>query len=263
MTDGYGGETGDSVPREVLVPALPPDAAAVSAWLSGLRGSSVSLRVPQRGDKRALMETVTRNAEHALALHKTRRGTDLTARSLALQEIQDALGLGEAPLRIECYDVSQIQGTDVVASMVVFEDGLPRKSEYRRFAVRGATDDLSAISEVLRRRFARYLDARAESGELGEETAADPDRPGIDPTTGRPRKFAYPPQLVVVDGGQPQVAAAAEVLAGFGIDDVHQKAGKPMITKLVVEHMTDGNVAAFGLEIIYLYVVTLFLDRMI
>ncbi|MFE2616096.1 helix-hairpin-helix domain-containing protein, partial [Micromonospora chalcea] len=125
-----------------------------------------------------------------------------------------------SPLRIECFDVSQIQGTDVVASMVVFEDGLPRKSEYRRFIVRGATDDLSAMSEVLRRRFARYLDARAETGELGEETASDPDRPGIDPTTGRPRKFAYPPQLVVVDGGPPQVAAAAKALAELGIDDV-------------------------------------------
>ena len=125
------------------------------------------------------------------------------------------------PLRIECFDVSQIQGTDVVASMVVFEDGLPRKSEYRRFIVRGAaTDDLSAMSEVLRRRFARYLDARAETGELGEETASDPDLPGIDPTTGRPRKFAYPPQLVVVDGGAPQVAAAAQALAELGIDDV-------------------------------------------
>jgi excinuclease ABC subunit C len=125
-----------------------------------------------------------------------------------------------APLRIECYDVSQIQGTDVVASMVVFEDGLPRKSEYRRFVVRGATDDLSAISEVLRRRFARYLDVRAETGELGDEMTLDPDRPGIDPTTGRPRKFAYPPQLVVVDGGEPQVRAAAAVLHDLGIDDV-------------------------------------------
>ena len=127
--------------------------------------------------------------------------------------------MGTAPLRIECFDISQIQGTDVVASMVVFEDGLARKSEYRRFIVRGATDDLSAMSEVLRRRFARYLDARAETGEVGVESADDPAAPAdavepqvgvlIDPTTGRPRKFAYPPQLVVVDGGAPQVAAAA------------------------------------------------------
>jgi excinuclease ABC subunit C len=238
-TQVYGAEQGETdVPRELLVPALPADADALAEWLSGHRGSRVTLRVPQRGDKRALMETVARNAGEALARHKLRRAGDLTTRSKALEEIGDALGMATAPLRIECYDVSQIQGTDVVASMVVFEDGLPRKSEYRRFAVRGATDDVAAMSEVLRRRFSRYLDARAETGELGEDyagdgarpgetgqravgpTTVDPERPGIDPTTGRPRKFAYPPQLVVVDGGQPQVNAAAAVLAGLGIDDV-------------------------------------------
>ncbi|MEW2441856.1 excinuclease ABC subunit UvrC [Micromonospora marina] len=220
-TQVYGGEQGEAdVPRELLVPELPGDAEALADWLSARRGSRVSLRVPQRGDKRSLLETVERNARDALARHKLKRAGDLTTRSQALDEIADALGMDTSPLRIECFDVSQIQGTDVVASMVVFEDGLPRKSEYRRFIVRGATDDLSAMSEVLRRRFARYLDARAETGELGEETASDPDRPGIDPTTGRPRKFAYPPQLVVVDGGPPQVAAAAKALAELGIDDV-------------------------------------------
>ncbi|MEU4594548.1 excinuclease ABC subunit UvrC [Micromonospora aurantiaca (nom. illeg.)] len=220
-TQVYGGEQGEAdVPRELLVPELPGDADALADWLTARRGSRVSLRVPQRGDKRSLLETVERNARDALARHKLKRAGDLTTRSQALDEIADALGMNTSPLRIECFDVSQIQGTDVVASMVVFEDGLPRKSEYRRFIVRGATDDLSAMSEVLRRRFARYLDARAETGELGEETASDPDRPGIDPTTGRPRKFAYPPQLVVVDGGPPQVAAAAKALAELGIDDV-------------------------------------------
>ncbi|WP_341716802.1 excinuclease ABC subunit UvrC [Micromonospora sp. FIMYZ51] len=220
-TQVYGGEQGETdVPRELLVPELPADADALADWLSAHRGSRVSLRVPQRGDKRALLETVERNAKDALARHKLKRAGDLTTRSKALDEISEALGMRTAPLRIECFDVSQIQGTDVVASMVVFEDGLPRKSEYRRFIVRGATDDLSAMSEVLRRRFARYLDARAETGEIGEETASDPDRPGVDPTTGRPRKFAYPPQLVVVDGGAPQVAAAAQALAELGIDDV-------------------------------------------
>ncbi|MEU0080087.1 excinuclease ABC subunit UvrC [Micromonospora tulbaghiae] len=220
-TQVYGGEQGEAdVPRELLVPELPGDAEALADWLTARRGSRVSLRVPQRGDKRSLLETVERNAKDALARHKLKRAGDLTTRSQALDEIADALGMNTSPLRIECFDVSQIQGTDVVASMVVFEDGLPRKSEYRRFIVRGATDDLSAMSEVLRRRFARYLDARAETGELGEETASDPDRPGIDPTTGRPRKFAYPPQLVVVDGGPPQVAAAAKALAELGIDDV-------------------------------------------
>ncbi|WP_229400087.1 excinuclease ABC subunit UvrC [Micromonospora okii] len=220
-TQVYGGEEGEAdVPRELLVPALPADADALADWLSGRRGSRVSLRVPQRGDKRTLLETVERNAKDGLARHKLRRAGDLTTRGKALDEIAEALGMRTSPLRIECFDVSQIQGTDVVASMVVFEDGLPRKGEYRRFIVRGATDDLSAMSEVLRRRFARYLDARAETGEIGEETAADPDLPGIDPTTGRPRRFAYPPQLVVVDGGAPQVAAAAQALAELGIDDV-------------------------------------------
>jgi excinuclease ABC subunit C len=223
---GEAGDQIDDVPRELLVPALPPDTDALADWLSQLRGSRVSLRVPQRGDKRALMETVARNAGQALAQHKLRRAGDLTSRSKALEEIAAGLGLPTVPLRIECYDVSQIQGTDVVASMVVFEDGLPRKSEYRHFIIRGdsiirgGTDDVSAMSEVLHRRFARYLAARVKTGELAEETAADPDRPGIDPTTGKPRKFAYPPQLVVVDGGQPQVNAAAAVLEGLGIDDV-------------------------------------------
>jgi excinuclease ABC subunit C len=214
------GESAD-VPRELLVPELPADVDALADWLSERRGARVSLRVPQRGDKKALLDTVARNAGEALTHHKLRRAGDLTARSQALEEIAEALGMETAPLRVECYDVSQIQGTDVVGSMVVFEDGLPRKSEYRRFAVRGeGADDVAALSEVLRRRFARYLEARAATGELGEETAADPDRPGIDPTTGKPRKFAYPPQLVVVDGGEPQVNAAAAVLAQLGITDI-------------------------------------------
>jgi len=206
----YGGEHGEAdIPKELLVPALPPDVDALTEWLSGLRGSRVSIRVPQRGDKKALAETVKRNAEQALTQHKLRRGSDLTARSKALDEIADALGLDTAPLRIECFDVSQIQGTDVVASMVVFEDGLARKREYRRFGITGATDDVSAIFEVLRRRFARY---RAETTEaLGQP---------IDPVTGRPRKFAYPPQLVVVDGGAPQCNAAARALLDQGVTDV-------------------------------------------
>ncbi|HEY2672418.1 MAG TPA: excinuclease ABC subunit UvrC [Rugosimonospora sp.] len=212
----YGAETGEAdVPRELLVPELPPDAEALTEWLSEHRGSRVQLRVPQRGDKRSLMETVARNAAQSLAQHKLRRAGDLTTRSKALEEIAEALGMEQAPLRVECYDVSQIQGTDVVASMVVFEDGLPRKTEYRHFMVRGETDDLSALSEVLRRRFARYVEAVT-----GGDGDGDGDRPGIDPETGRPRKFAYPPQLLVVDGGAPQVNAAAEVLAEFGITDI-------------------------------------------
>ncbi|NJC65317.1 excinuclease ABC subunit UvrC [Planosporangium flavigriseum] len=225
---GEESETGAAsggIPRELLVPELPDDVDALADWLSALRGSRVTIRVPQRGDKRTLQETVARNAQQALAQHKLRRAGDLTSRSRALEEIAEALALDSAPLRIECYDVSQIQGTDVVASMVVFEDGLARKSEYRRFAITGATDDVSAISEVLRRRFSRYKQALAEAdgavpAEPGEEELETADRPGVDPETGRPRKFAYPPQLVVVDGGQPQVNAAARVLAGLGVTDI-------------------------------------------
>jgi excinuclease ABC subunit C len=222
---------GDSVPREVLVPAMPPDADAVQEWLTSLRGSHVDLRVPQRGDKRALMETVARNAGQALALHKTRRGSDLTSRSLALQELQEALGLDEAPLRIECYDVSHLQESDVVASMVVFEDGLARKSEYRRYVIKGQAGragsggDVASIHEVISRRFRRYVEERAETGEVegatgySDEVGAEVPV-GIDPDTGRPRRFAYPPNLVVVDGGAPQVAAAQRALDELGVDDV-------------------------------------------
>ncbi|MGN6330796.1 MAG: excinuclease ABC subunit UvrC [Motilibacteraceae bacterium] len=222
----YDGEAGEAVPREVLVPELPDDVDALVAWLEQQRGARVELRVPQRGDKKALMETVARNAGQALALHKTKRASDLTTRSRALQEIQEALELDEAPLRIECFDISNLQGEHVVASMVVFEDGLPRKSEYRRFAVRGTggIDDTAAMHEVITRRFRRYLEERAgtEVPDLGSGDSEDaPAGPAaIDPTTGRPRKFAYPPNLLVVDGGPPQVAAAARALAELGIDDV-------------------------------------------
>jgi excinuclease ABC subunit C len=206
---------GTPVPREVLVPELPPDADAVADWLSALRGSRVSLRIAQRGDKRALAETVERNAKEAFAQHKLRRAGDLTARSAALSELQDALALDEAPLRIECVDVSHVQGSDVVASLVVFEDGLARKSEYRRFAVREGADrgDVGSIAEVTQRRFARY---QAETERAPDEA----ELPGIDPETGRPRRFAYAPNLYVVDGGAPQVAAASDVLAELGITDI-------------------------------------------
>jgi excinuclease ABC subunit C len=233
-TGDAAGGWGDAVPREVLVPALPPDAAAVQEWLSTMRGSNVDLRVPQRGDKRSLMETVARNAAQSLALHKTKRGSDLTTRSQALQELQDALGLDEAPLRIECFDVSHLQESDVVASQVVFEDGLARKSEYRRYVVRGyaGRGDVASIYEVISRRFRRYVEERAETGEVEGATAdagstdlrpslAGTEVPaGIDPETGRPRRFAYPPNLVVVDGGAPQVAAAQRALDELGVDDV-------------------------------------------
>jgi excinuclease ABC subunit C len=239
----------DGVPREILVPELPPDMTAMDAWLAERHGGRVELRVPRRGDKRALLDTVAKNATHALALHKTRRASDLTARGAALQELADVLGLDTAPLRIEAYDISNLQGTNVVASMVVFEDGLPRKSEYRRFAIRGgvtdpadmAVDDTAAMREVITRRFRRYLREREAAREDARAARADGDtatsrgeaatgtlalgpededadevvRGGIDPTTGKPRKFSYAPQLVVVDGGAPQVDAAVVALAGL------------------------------------------------
>ncbi|MBN9102491.1 MAG: excinuclease ABC subunit UvrC [Pseudonocardia sp.] len=229
------------VPKEILVPELPEEVDSLAEWLSGLRGSRVGIRVPQRGDKRALAETVERNAKEAFTQHKLRRAGDLTARSAALQEIQDGLGLDTAPLRIECIDISHVQGTNVVASLVVFEDGLAKKSDYRRFEIRDAAElgDVASIAEVVRRRFRRYLAETAGdapvtdgddggvngSGPVADTTGIAPDtvpthRPGIDPETGRPRKFAYPPNLLVVDGAQPQAEAAADVLAELGVTDV-------------------------------------------
>ncbi|WP_371597437.1 excinuclease ABC subunit UvrC [Streptomyces sp. NBC_00564] len=212
----YGEETGDSVPKEVLVPALPELAETVQEWLTERRGSNVSLRIPQRGDKKALMETVRRNAQQSLVLHKTKRASDLTTRSRALEEIAEALELDSAPLRIECYDISHLQGDDVVASMVVFEDGLQRKSEYRRFQIKGfeGQDDVRSMHEVITRRFRRYIAEKEKTGEWadGENALTEDD--------GRPKRFAYPPQLVVVDGGKPQVAAAKKALDELGIDDI-------------------------------------------
>ena len=205
-------EAANPVPREVLVPELPPNADELSAWLSGLRGSRVALLVPQRGDKRALAETVHRNALEALHQHKLKRAGDFTARSAALQNIQESLGLADAPLRIECVDISHVQGTDVVGSLVVFEDGLPRKSDYRHFAIReaageGRSNDVASIAEVTRRRFRRHVQDADRADEVG--SAAD-----------RPRRFAYPPNLYVVDGGAPQVNAASAVLDDLGVTDV-------------------------------------------
>ncbi|MEU3346648.1 excinuclease ABC subunit UvrC [Streptomyces sp. NPDC006700] len=245
----YGEESGDAVPKEVLVPALPDPVEPVQEWLAERRGSNVSLRIPQRGDKKALMETVQRNAQQGLVLHKTRRASDLTTRSRALEEIAEALDLDSAPLRIECYDISHLQGDDVVASMVVFEDGLQRKSEYRRFQIKGRAgdtrlwhgegqDDVRSMHEVITRRFRRYLAEKEKTGEWadGEDVPVNgspegspdgsldgaPEGPvdALVEDDGRPKRFAYPPQLVVVDGGQPQVAAAQRALDELGIDDI-------------------------------------------
>jgi excinuclease ABC subunit C len=210
-----------AIPREILVPALPPSQESLTELLSEIRGGRVEIRIPQRGDKRTLMDTVARNAKDALVRHKTVRAQDLSTRNRALEEIQQALDLPSPPLRIECYDISNLQGTEVVASMVVFEDGLPRKSEYRRFVIRGfeGQNDVAAMHEVITRRFKRLLDEQKAMEAPGE--AASGEGPLlVDPTTGAPKKFAYAPALVVVDGGPPQVAAADAAMTELGVTDV-------------------------------------------
>lgn len=220
------------IPPQILVELMPADAADTQTLLEKLRGGTkVDLRVPQRGDKRALIDTVHRNAQEALRQHKLKRVGDLTARSAALQDIQEALGMEQAPLRIECTDISHIQGTDVVASLVVFEDGLPRKSDYRRYRIKeaagdGRSDDVGSIKEVTRRRFLRHNQdklAVPEAEEFDGSTFSDEqpsaeviEEMSTDPT----RKFAYPPQLFIVDGGAPQANAAQEVLDELGVTDV-------------------------------------------
>ncbi|HWL43486.1 MAG TPA: excinuclease ABC subunit UvrC [Ilumatobacter sp.] len=203
----YGDEPPTGVPKQVLVPYDADDLATYEEWLTHLRGSRVQIRVPQRGDKRALLETVTRNAGEEFTRHRMRRASDHSSRSKALLEIQDALELPEAPLRIECYDMAHLQGTDYVGSMVVMEDGLPNKREYRRFKVHvPQNDDYAAMEEVLTRRLQAYLDER--------------DRPiGERESGARPAKFAYPPQLLVVDGGKGQLGVAERVVKQLGLAD--------------------------------------------
>lgn len=231
VQNAYG--DGLSPSREVIVPELPDDAAALESWLGTLAGRKVRLRAAQRGDKAALLQTATQNAAQSLMLYKTRRSADFTTRSRALEDIQEALGMAEAPLRIECYDVSHLSGTNIVASMVVFEDGLPRKDEYRRFTIPSSSDDTDSIHQVLTRRLA-YLapsrrsgdqdgdgpDAReADTGASGEPDAASGELDAA--ASERRKKFAYRPNLLVVDGGQPQVAAAARALEASGVKGIY------------------------------------------
>ncbi|MBM7828566.1 excinuclease ABC subunit UvrC [Microbacterium aurum] len=221
----YGPAGPGEIPRQVLVPSLPDDAADLEQWLQERRGKRVSIQVAQRGRKADLMRTATLNAQQALLLHKTRRTSDYTARTKALTDLQVALGLAEAPLRIECYDVSHLSGTNVVASMVVFEDGLPRKDQYRSFGVGETTDDTDSIYQVLTRRLA-HVDRDDAAGESGAADAAasapaGPDGAEAPVVTERKRpRFAYRPQLLVVDGGAPQVAAAARALEDAGHTEI-------------------------------------------
>jgi excinuclease ABC subunit C len=218
----YGDAAPGDIPRQVLVPILPDDAVELREWLEERRGKKVSIGVAQRGQKAELMKTASLNAQQALMLHKTRRTSDYVARTQALTDLQEALGLTDAPLRIEGFDVSHLGGTNVVASMVVFEDGLPRKDQYRSFKVEQTTDDTDSLYQVLSRRLA-YLDRPEEQDDLDATARAAEDAvrddEGVVTTRKRPR-FAYPPQLLVVDGGQPQVAAAARALADAGHPEI-------------------------------------------
>ncbi|UVI34462.1 excinuclease ABC subunit UvrC [Brevibacterium spongiae] len=202
LRQAYTGLDADAIPKEILVDTLPADQESLESWLSQQRGSRVTVRVPERGEKRAALETVDKNAKEALIQHKLKRSSDLTTRSQALKEIQEHLGLPEAPLRIECIDISHTQGSNVVASLVVFEDGMAKKRDYRHFAIHGeaAADDTASMYDVVSRRFSRYL----------EQVGADePDE-----------RFGYRPSLLVVDGAGPQVAAAMRALTDLGIVDI-------------------------------------------
>ena len=208
LEEMYGDEPAQGIPKQVLVPVEPDDLATYEEWLSHVRGSRVQIRVPQRGDKRDLHETVTRNAKEEFMRHRLRRAADHNSRSRALTELQDLLGLPEAPLRIECYDMAHLQGTDYVGSMVVLEDGVPAKREYRKFKVKtvAGNDDYAAMEEVLTRRLTAYL---------GEKERPLGDRP----EGSRPGKFAYPPQLLLVDGGKGQLGVAYKVVKALGLED--------------------------------------------
>jgi excinuclease ABC subunit C len=199
----YADAPADDVPREILVPVVPDDCELMEQFLTEVRGSRVKVRVPQRGAKRELLTTVARNATEAFTQHKLKRASDHNARARALTSLQEALGLAEAPLRIECFDISNLQGTEIVASMVVMEDGLAKRSDYRRFKVRhqGGQDDFAAMEEVLTRRFRRYLEERDQGARAG-------------------KRFAYPPNLLLVDGGRGQLNVAVRVLEELGLEEI-------------------------------------------
>lgn len=258
----------DAPPREIIVPELPDDATELEQWLMARRVEAdeagpvrrgprstgrVELRVAQRGEKAALAQTAEMNAKNALVLYKTRRSSDFVARSKALNDIQDALGMADAPLRMECFDVSHLSGTNIVASMVVFEDGLPRKDQYRRFSIPESTDDTESIYQVISRRLAYLRDdpppddpgapvagegaVSVPDGDAGDDPRIDVDAELAEAAERRRRKFSYPPNLLIVDGGQPQVAAAARALEESGVTGI-QLAG---IAKRLEEIWLPGS----------------------
>ena len=235
----FGMERREELPREVLVPVRPEDAPALEGFLAELRGGPVHLRVPQRGDKRTFLGTVEENAREAFTQHKLARAKDFTARSQALYELGDALGMASPPLRIECYDISTLQGTHSVASMVVLEDALPRKQAYRRFRIKGVTgqDDYAMMREVLTRRFTRLL--------------AEADQPVVT-AEGTPRSFAYPPDLVLIDGGKGQLRAAVEALEEVGVTGVGVAALAKRLEEVFLPGRSDPVVLPRGSEALHL-----------
>jgi excinuclease ABC subunit C len=225
------------IPKQVLVPTDPDDPELYEEWLSSLRGSRVQVRVPQRGGKRELQTTVTRNAREEFTRHRLKRASDHNSRARALNELQDHLGLPDAPLRIECYDMSHIQGSDYVGSMVVLEDGLPKKSDYRRFKIKGVpgNDDFAAMEEVLTRRLTAYLSERGR------------------PAAERPGKFAYPPQLLLVDGGKGQLSVAVQVLDELGLaEEIPAAALAKRFEEVFVPGAADPIRIPRGSEALYL-----------
>lgn len=225
----------NEVPKRVLVPAEPSDRGLLESWLGEKRGARVSISIPKRGEMRALLETVTENARQAFKQHRMKRASDFAARSRQLRELQEALGMDEAPLRIECFDISNTGPTEAVGSMVVFEDGSPKRSDYRRFAIRWSTgqDDFANMGEVVRRRFARYLE----------------DRSAEEPTK---KRFAYPPNLVVIDGGKGQLRRAVEAMDELGIDDVTTVSLAKRMEEVFLPDRSDPIVIPRGSEALYL-----------
>ncbi|MFP5352161.1 MAG: excinuclease ABC subunit UvrC [Actinomycetota bacterium] len=222
------------VPRQVLVPAEPSETGLIERWLGELRGGPVKVKVPQRGEKRALLETVTENARQDFARHRLKRSSDFAARTRQLNELQSYIGMGEAPLRIECFDISNTGPSEAVGSMVVFEDGLPKRSDYRRFAIRWTTgpDDVAMMGEVIRRRFARFLEE--------------------DGSNERSRRFAYPPNLVVIDGGKGQLNRAAEVMDELGVQGVTVISLAKRMEEVFVPGRPDPIVIPRGADALYL-----------
>jgi excinuclease ABC subunit C len=228
-------ERSDDLPPQILVPVEPEDRETLEELFSELRAAKVTIRVPQRGEKRAFLESVRDNAAESFHQHRLKRAKDFNARSQALHELQDALGLAEAPLRIECYDISTLQGTNSVASMVVMEDGLPRKSEYRRFKIKGVEgqDDFAMMHEVITRRFRNYL--------------AEQDRPAHEKG-----KFAYPPNLVIIDGGKGQLNAARRALEELGVTDVELCSLAKRMEEVYLPDRADPVVLPRSSEALYL-----------